>query len=537
MMPLHLTIMRLAIAVLLVLGSVMPTAALALPGKYDAVVAAFQSRLAATPPGALANPAAVDATLVQHLSNSINSFIAEHGQPLGTGAVHDAVVDNIVQFMNDVPDATITQYRTRASAVPAQAPNMIRVMNAIAFFTVADPAIIARPANSQTAAWARVAAGQPFNLAGPLLSEADWFTIFAQYDGYIAARNAAYGDPTLSTYGPQSVVRLAVNAISRAERQRLAAEDAGDAVAVAAADAAIAAATASLQLRQRALRVNIQEPFALQGQDAWIAHLKAELNSLYAGRGVDIPPGFLDDMAVLAYVMTGLRSENGDFNLVGLHEMRRIEARLAGHRRLYPDASPERRLRSVLDRILTRHGFRPERVTATGLLATPPFASIVGAGLLLDDPGAGLEHGRFAHSLQLATLCLFYERNPGLFRHSMLELYQMIGAFERRTAAGYQGLETLFIFERNIGGLWGRTFDRPELNLLRTDLSHPDQILTAIRQRPELQLLLTDLSALYDERAQAATVAYRDIWSWVKSRRPDECCDHDGSPARCTRSL
>lgn len=57
-------------------------------------------------------------------------------------------------------------------------------------------------------------------------------------------------------------------------------------------------------------------------------------------------------------------------------------------------------LRSVLEQELAKIGFEPDLGKALGVLENSTFAQIYSKGVLLKDPGAGVEHGEFTHPIQ-----------------------------------------------------------------------------------------------------------------------------------------
>lgn len=83
-------------------------------------------------------------------------------------------------------------------------------------------------------------------------------------------------------------------------------------------------------------------------------------------------------------------------------------------------------LRSVLEQELEKMGFQADLAKATGFLTPEVFGSSIREGLLIKDPGAGIEHGEFTHAIQ--WLIIGWQQNDTQFlNHTVIEVYKQLG--------------------------------------------------------------------------------------------------------------
>lgn len=83
-------------------------------------------------------------------------------------------------------------------------------------------------------------------------------------------------------------------------------------------------------------------------------------------------------------------------------------------------------LRSVLEHELHKIGFAPNLGKALDVLELSTFKKIFSKGLLLKDPGAGLEHGEFTHPIQWLLIGLQQKDTP-ILTLPILKIFNTFG--------------------------------------------------------------------------------------------------------------
>lgn len=261
----------------------------------------------------------------------------------------------------------------------------------------------------------------------------------------------------------------------------------------------------------------------------WTSEMESRFRRLYQDKGAPDIPGFYNDLAQIHYLMIGLEMSNNRPVLAGPKYLESLNAELEEAASLAAEGSENSSSTSstttsttttsttatgggadpasgqaLLGALLTGHqqknGFADETVIATGLLSSRDFISTLRGGYMLNDVGAGVNHGLFTHSLQWRIIMEDFRANPELYETPPIEIFQNIGRFD-----SHPYRDAMFGFERS-SLLWGQLFDLASTNELRPDLTHPDGINAVLRsERPRFQALtglLNEMTA--DRQAEGA---------------------------------
>jgi hypothetical protein len=128
---------------------------------------------------------------------------------------------------------------------------------------------------------------------------------------------------------------------------------------------------------------------------------------------------------------------------------------------------PDDDLVEALARMEAEAMFPTYRITVVGLLGSEEFLRIASGGFVLNDIGAGKDHGEFAHRLQWAAIIQNYKRDPSAWSYTPYELYVRIGLHDASESPS----------------LFAHLFDRPGLDVdgAADGYRHPDRLTRDLR--------------------------------------------------------
>lgn len=164
-----------------------------------------------------------------------------------------------------------------------------------------------------------------------------------------------------------------------------------------------------------------------------------KLKKMYVGRKgsiANVPKEYEEFFQDFAKISVFLQNDN-----VVLKQLEVLNALLvdeAKTRQLFVDNDEKKRgylshkkvLRNVLEQELAKIGFQRDLGKAIDLLNPSTFASTFKDGLLLKDPGAGVEHGEFTHAIQWLIIGWQHKDTPFLSR-PIIKIYNQLGDDER----------------------------------------------------------------------------------------------------------
>lgn len=402
-----------------------------------------------------------DAALVARSQAMIKNYLAMRYPQNASANLNGAFIENLRMRMASLTQVDVNLLRGLAPGKLKE--SLDDLLDSVAFYTLATDAILQRPPGSQTAEWERLADSSPRDwrtAAHPSNPFAEWSQISQRYMAWKQQRRADQDVPYRSLV----------------------------------ADPAAPADVAAAKVQQAA---NAALPRA-----EWVRRFEDHLREVYGQLGIVPPPGLLRDVAQLQYLMAGLTEEAGVVVPAAMAALRQIDGELAATGRSLPE---------MLRNWEQLRGFGGDPLMPTGILPPRDFIAMIEAGYIVLDVGTGIEHGTYAHSLQINILMRDFDMHPENYTRTPIELITAIGAFDARILQG-----PYFAMERP-EPLWERVLDVPMPNALLDVLARPESIRDVCRARAaSLPNLMQALDRVYQERLDKGAehfAKWRAVWN------------------------
>lgn len=239
------------------------------------------------------------------------------------------------------------------------------------------------------------------------------------------------------------------------------------------------------------------------------------IESCYRGRNVkrEIPEDYKPMAWEFAKISVFLQDE-----AVVLAQLRKLNSLLekeATKRNLIiseNDLTHKKVLRNVLEQELEKMGFQPDFAKATGFLPPDVFRSTIRDGLLIKDPGAGIEHGEFTHAIQWLVIGWQQQDTPFL-KYPVIEVFKQLG--DDRSVLG--------ITRINETNMWDLIVD----DLRHKDCRNPDYLHQVILESedPNLSLLKKLCGSRMTKRKTKASNLFHEEKEFPK-KEYDQSKDH-----------